>query len=388
VDRLLKAVQAEERREEVRAACAFGLGLARDKRAVKLLLRLVQEGPTSIRPKAAWALGYIGDSQAVGPLSTLLWSVHGDLQRAVAWALLRSVSGKPMSRNTERFPVRLVDGRLDYAAFLKQLKPRVEPVGATQVSTALRVAGKALAGGLDEVLQRHRDLVLRVLRTLDHHPHRVTLGPLLGGRVDRSSTTSERLLTPLKRVLRQRLGGLVRHRDADVRAHALRLAAKVDLPDAVAAIRQGLLDSQSVVRRAAGGAAVIVARRQPARRPVLVQVLTRRLDSLPWHEQLERLARLGQLRAAGAIPVLRRFARKAHGFLAQYAVRALGHIGGRQVLPELRRALSYPAAKVRIEAIWALCRVDRRAARSALRRVVRRDPSGEVRRAAKQALRR
>ncbi len=107
---------------------------------------------------------------------------------------------------------------------------------------------------------------------------------------------------------------------------------------------------------------------------------------LPWHEQLERIKRLGQLKARAALPVLQRFTKSSHGFLAQYAVRALGQLGDRRALPELKAALRYPAAKVRLAAIRALVAVDKRAARSELRRLAAKDPDAEVRAAAARAL--
>jgi tetratricopeptide (TPR) repeat protein len=384
---LLKVLRSPDRRPEVRAACAFALGLTGDRRAIKPLLALLDEERDDLVLKAAWALGLLGARSATRPLSLRVWSGRGDEQRALAWALARSVTGRAYGPGGGA-AVRIRSGRVDWVGYLRDLRPVRPVLHKAAVERLLGSASAQVGEGLRTALRRHRDLVLRILKGLDRHPQRLVLGMFPQARKGAGAgPVSAARLAPLRRVMRSEAARLARHPDVDIRAHALRLAAKVVHPDLVELVRRGLADPQILVRRAAGDAAVIAVAGAPRLRAAFVGLLSAGIDRLPWHEQLERIRRLGQLKAASALPVLQRFAASSHGFVAEYAVRALGRIGDRRALPEILGALRYPAGKVRLAAVRALVAVDRVAARQHLRRLVTSDPDAEVRAAAQQALR-
>jgi len=383
---MLKVLRSKDRRPEVRAACAFGLGLTGNRQAIGPLLAMLNDERQVLVIKAAWGLGLLGARRAARSLSRRMWSRQGDVQRALAWALVRSVEGKPYKPGGGA-RIRVRNGRVDWAGYLKDLRPIRPTVKRAALVSLLGTSGSLVGQGLRTALRRHRDLVLRLLQGLDRHPQRIELGVFpRAPRGAGAKPLSKTHLEPLRAVLRQETGRLARHRDVDIRGHALRLAAKVGHRGIVALVRAGLKDRKALVRRAAGDAAVIAASQAPARRSALTRLLVAGIDRLPWPEQLERIRRLGQLKAASALPVLRRFAGSAHGFLAEYAVRALGRIGDRRALPELLTALRYRAAKVRLAAVQAVAVVGRRAARATLRNLAASDPDPQVRAAARKAL--
>jgi tetratricopeptide (TPR) repeat protein len=385
---MLAVVGSEERRPEVRAACAYALGLTQDRRALPLLVTLLEDERPEIQRKAAWALGLLGDASLLPRLARDVWVQRGELQQALAFAVARlAVSGA--LPGSDDVAVRLQDGRLDWADFLRQLRPARVPLDAARLAAILSAGARPLAAGLESALGRHRDVVLRVLETLDRHPQQLSL-EIFGALEPSPGPADEalrRALAPLTDVLRGRLAALARHADRDVRAHALRLAAKLEHREGLALIRQGFADREALVRRAAGEAAVIAATRQPATRAGLVQAVAAGLDRAPWFEQVERMDVLGLLRAPEAVAILRPHLRSTQGFLVEAAVRALGRAGDPKVVPDLIVTLGHPAARIRIAAIQALLALDRMAARAALARLAGTDPSPEVRAAAAAGIR-
>ncbi len=387
MDVMLKVLRSKDRRPEVRAACAFALGLTGNSRAIDPLVAMLDDERQDLVVKAAWGLGMLGARRATRPLSRRLWSSTDDVQRSIAWALVRSVQGKSYTPGGGAL-VRIRNGRVDWAGFLKELRPVQPIVKRAALVSLLTRSGAQVSQGLRSALRRHRDLVLRILQGLDRHPRRLALGVFpraLKG--PEARPLSKAHLAPLRKVLLEETGPLARHRDVDIRSHALRLAAKVGHPGIAALVRAGLKDRKTMVRRAAGDAAVIAVATAPALRPALVKLLTAGIHRLGWPEQLERIRRLGQIKATSALPVLKRFAGEVHGFLAEYAVRALGRIGDRRALPVLLTALRYRAAKVRLAAVVAVVAIDKRAARNLLRKLAASDPDLQVRAAAKKALR-
>ncbi len=383
VGAMIKVLLSSSRRPEVRAACAFGLGLAGDRRAIAPLLETLDEERADLATKSAWALGLLGSPTAVAPLADRLWSLEGERQRAVAWALGRSAKG---ARGRQGGGARLVirNGRVDWRSYLTELAPSSRHLGQLALRRLMKKYGALVARGLRVALRRHRDLVLRVLRALDTERRGLSVAAF--GLGSASGPVASKTLEPLARVLREEVARLVRHRDPDVRTHALRLAAKVGFAGMVNLVSLGLADSSSQVRRAAVEAAVIAVGRRPAWRPAFVRLLAASIGKLAWHEKLERIRGLGMLKARSALPVLRRYARSSHGFLVEFAVRALGRIGDRRALPELLAALRSGAAKVRLTAVLAVARVAPRASRAALARLARTDPDARVRAAARKAL--
>jgi len=385
---MMAVVRAEDRRPEVRGACAYALGMTQDRRALPLLVELLEDERPEIQRKAAWALGLLGDASLLPRLARDVWVQRGELQQALAFAVARLAVGGPLP-GLDDGVTRLQDGRLDWADLLRQVRPARTTLEATRLATILTAGARPLAEGLRSALDRHRDVVLRVLETLDRHPHQVSL-EIFGALEPAAGPADEalrRALGPLVDVLRGRLPALARHADRDIRAHALRLAAKLDHGEALALVRQGFTDREALVRRAAGEAAVIAAARQSALRPGLVQAVAAGLEQAPWFEQVERMDVLGLLRAPAAVAILRPHLRSPQGFLVEAAVRALGRSGDRQVLPDLLGVLAHPAARVRVAAIEALVALDRAGARAALTRLAGSDPSAEVRAAAAAGLR-
>jgi tetratricopeptide (TPR) repeat protein len=385
VGKLLAAAEDLKRRPEVRAACAFGLGLTRDRQAVPALLRLLADERSLLATKAAWALGLLGAPEATSHLARLVWVSEGAMQEALAWALVRSATGKPYGPGHDSH-VSLVEGRVDWATHLEELRPLNPMVDAAALRQLMQSAAAQLSEGLSAALSRHRDLVLRLLSGLDGARPALAL-PMLGGRIAPSELAAlGPALEPLRLVLVGALGEHCRSEDPDIRAHALRLAAKVDHPGLPGLVKGGLGDAEALVRRAAGEAAVIAARRKPASRDALVGLLLEGLAKQPWYEQRERLVRLGELGSPAALVALLPMASSSQGFLAEAAVKALGQIGDPRAAEAASAALRTPVARVRLAAVEALWRLDPARARRELPEVAAKDSDAEVRAAAARLL--
>lgn len=385
VGRLIGVAQDPRRRPEVRAACAFGLGLTRDRQALPVLVQLLDDERDVIAEKAAWGLGLVARPEAAPTLARLVWTRQGVVQQAIAWALSRSVAAKAHEPGIDS-RVSLVEGRVDWSTHLEDLRPLGAQVNIAALRQILGALGPQLAESLRATLLRHRDLVLRVLQGLDEDPL-VLAVPMLGASPSREEAMAlEAALAPIREVLVKTLGRVKKTEDPDVRAHALRLSAKVDHPQILSWIKQGLAHPDASVRLAAGDAAVIAASRQSTLRDSLVDVLLVGLKGQPWHEQRERLVRLGDLGSARAVPVLVPFATSSQGFLAEAAVQALGKIRDAKGVDAVVRALGDRAARVRLAAVKALAAMDPARARRELPPLRARDPDAHVRAAAAKAL--
>jgi HEAT repeat protein len=282
--------------------------------------------------------------------------------------------------------VSLVEGRVDWATHLEELRPLRPVVDAAALRQLLMGAAKPLAEGLSSALGRHRDLVLRLLQGLDGARQDLAL-PMLGARPSAAERVALRpALGPLGEVIVAALDDHCRSEDPDIRAHALRLAAKVDHPRLPGLVKRGLGDAEALVRRAAGASAVIAAARQPSLREALVALLLEGFARQPWYEQRERLVRLGELGSARAVPALLPLASSSQGFLAEAAVRALGQIGDARASAAVALALRYPVARVRLAAVEALGRLDPARARRELPTVAAQDRDPQVRAAAARVL--
>ena len=91
---LERIAKMENRRAEVRAACAFALGLSGNPKAGPALVGLLDEERPEIVLKVAGALGLLGAPAQLGVLAREFWGRRGEVQSALAWALSRAAQGK------------------------------------------------------------------------------------------------------------------------------------------------------------------------------------------------------------------------------------------------------------------------------------------------------
>src|SRR5690606_8709311 len=114
--------------------------------------------------------------------------------------------------------------------------------------------------GLREALGQHRDVLVRVLAALDRAAAHPSLGELTAGLARAAPAELLRIRPALVRIgqgIMPELVALAQHRDAEVRAHVMAVAAKIDAPETEKLLLGGIDDAQPAVRRAAMRAAAI-----------------------------------------------------------------------------------------------------------------------------------
>lgn len=200
------------------AACAHGLGEAREPQAVPLLTEALREGNEDLALQAAWALGRIGhggDRRVLLPLGRAVFLKQEAVRRAAAQALQElaqpaaPASRERVSDGTEvwglPYPERGVDG-LDLRRLLEQLSAAAE-VRLAQLWP--REESETFLPALEEALTSgNRELALR------------TFQDLLGDR-ELPAPIRRGLLPVLRRVLKE-------SSDAAVREQALAAVVRLD----------------------------------------------------------------------------------------------------------------------------------------------------------------
>lgn len=387
-DRGMRAVLEEvmldgERGERVRAACAWALGALGDKRAADSLSRALESGYDELQRCAAWSLGMLQPRGIVPRLVQALWSRKPRVRQAMLWALSRiSLPASAPPRGTP--DVQAKWGGIDRDHFIAALTEPVERLDASALSSSLlQLKGKAghpVAAGVRAALQRHRDVVLRVLRDLDRDPQRLVLGPLSDARnlkpAQKSATNA--ILAQLGAQIAPALTRLLSHKDPLVRRRAISVLLK---------LRRADTGKQLLAHWARWGwreRAVTLTRLSTLQSPALSAATRQTLGqkSIKSPHWAVREAAVSFLAASPTAPValLRRALADDNGFVREAAVRALGRRPWPGRVALLRRALADDLPQVRATAV----KVARRHHAGALRReleAARRDPAPEVRRA-------
>jgi len=388
-----------DRTEEVRVACAWGLGALGHPASVPRLLSALRDGDGELQRAAALALGAIGHGGAVPGLLEALWPRRSRVRQAILAALNRLTNESDGGGPRPTLPDVLVqNGRILLADFMERLMGGPLDGASSPVATGEKLVklieahGAALARGIGAALERHTDLVLRILADLDDTPGRASLGPLTPGLARLAPAEQLRLVGAIQQAcapLSKNLLTLANHREARVRVLALRVLAKVapaSLPGAL--LRSGLADAEWRVQVAALDALSQVNGAGVGTAQGAMELALSALTGGHWRRR-ERAARLVASLAPGpASPGRRALARAArkdpNGFVRQAAVEGLGGLAGDASIKALAGALSDPAPPVRAAVCAALGRHGNASAKALLDRGIK-DPISRVREACKEA---
>ncbi|MBW2733398.1 MAG: tetratricopeptide repeat protein [Deltaproteobacteria bacterium] len=382
---ILEEVMLDNTRgERVRAACAWSLGALGDKRAIDSLLRALESGYDELQRCAAWSLGMLQARGAVPRLVQALWSRKARVRQAMLWALSR-ISLPPGDHPQETPDVHAKGGHIDRDYFIAALTKPVENLDTNALSSSLlRLGDKAshpIAVGVYAALQRHRDVVLRVLRDLDRDPQQLTLSPLSDTQhlTPTQRHTSATILAHLSTQIAPALGRLLAHKDPLIRRRAISVLLKLRRADTGAQLRARW--QKWSWRERAFTLSRLSQLKEPAVSNTTWKILARQgINSQHWAVREAAVSFL----AVGPQPatkLLQRALSDANGFVRQAAVVALGGRAWPTRLMLLRRALQDDLAYVRASAI----KVARHHHPRALRREIERaqhDPAPEVRHAA------
>lgn len=388
------------RDERVRAACAWGLGVAavsqggeRSHKSVPGLVAVLQSGDIELQRCASWSLGVIGSSRPLPSLVRALWSKRRDVRRVVLWSIAQIASGAPAAVPRQAPDVVVKEGKLDSQAFLLALTGAVEDLRGPQLARDLaNVATSqqvALRDGLRSALKRHRDIILRVLADLDGGSDRPSLGPFTSGANLLNAARRaelERAVEAVCKPLGPDLARLMKHRDHIVRQRAVSVYARLAPTGANAELQRALRDSNWAVRAEALRAYAVVAhRRGTVGQADVLRAITRAVKRGHWREREAAANVAAQVGRASLTPLLARALDDSNGFVRQAVATALGRTGGPGAPKALRRGLGDEVPHVRAAACQALASLRSPGAQQWVQRLTS-DPHPMVRRAARAAL--
>ncbi|MCA9668824.1 MAG: HEAT repeat domain-containing protein [Myxococcales bacterium] len=356
----------DTRRQRVRAACAYGLGLIGDAHSVPTLLSVVRSGDDTLQRNAAWALGAIADKRAVKTLVRVMWNKRPVVRRAIAWALVR-ISDKSSIKLTRRSPdVVVKSGHVNSQAFVNVLTRGVDELKgkalAVRLSKLIGANETAIAEGLRTALGRHRDVVLRSVRDLDQRDLALSLGPLTAGAHLLRGNDKARMDRAIKAVVdhvKPQIAALIGSHDPLVRRHVLSVYSKLagSSDDLAGVLTKGLDDEDWSVRVAAMRAAVVGHRRGALQASKLVTLASGRLKSSHWRVREAAVAALGAVGSASATPALAQALADNNGFVREAAAKALGRSGGAAARSPLVKALRDEVPHVRAAACASLAQL-------------------------------
>ena len=374
---VLEEVMADlDRMEEVRVACAWGLGALGDKGALPRLLALVKDGDGELQQAAALALGSLGDRLAIPGLLEALWPRRSRVRRSILAALEQLERVGPGSPPSLAVPdVLIQNGRILLADFMSRLTSQSLPQSAAAggqasgaradaIITLLDTHGDAVARGLAAALERHDDLVMRVLTDLDSMPGRAALGPITQDLARLTLVDQKRVEGAIQRAckpLAPLLFKLTGHKEPLIRVLALRVLAKLAprrLTDGTR-IQTALWDPDWRVSVAALDALGQVSGAGTLSPDRALGLTLPRLARGHWRQR-ERAASLaaslsGSENSLKTTTALVRAAREdPNGFVRQAAVLGLTLRPGEAAQEALVGALSDPASPVRAAACVAL----------------------------------
>jgi HEAT repeat protein len=289
--------------------------------------------------------------------------------------------------------VAVSDGRIDADEFLDRLTISVDDLSGEALARSLqqvaRAQGDAIAEGLATALDRHRDVVLRVLADLDARPGGVALGPLTQGRSLLAPADRKRLDAKVRSAVHQVLPKIVEllgHRDPLVREHAISVYAKLSPPNVRAHLDSALADSSRRVRSQALRAVTLTTQRGVLPASEALALVKRALEADHWREREIAVNVVGRIGGPAAVPLLVEAMQDSNAFVRHAAVKGAARLPrGEVVVRALVRALGDDVPHVRAEACRALAALRAPQGRHAVQALTR-DHSAMVRDAAKRAL--
>ena len=364
IDLTIATLRGPEVPTEVKAACAHALGAARVHAAAPALAEALDAGAEDVARVAAWALGRLGGEELLPPLVAASFAGRGAVRPTAAHAIVEILAPDGQAAPPRAVELPAADA-LGTTAILARLAPEGAPVTPERRRTAARaLVGRgrtALVAGLTDALGRHRDAVLDALEALDGADG-LRLGTITaeGPAADEAALHGE--LAAALVALAPTVEALATHRDPEIRARALAVAAGISPTRAPTFVAAGLADVEPGVRRRALALAVQLANDPGDTGRAALAELARRLVAPGWEERLAAVEALGAL--AGLVPTSTLIPplRDRSAFVREAAARALTGradalapliVASRDEVPEVRaaaaRALAgLPAARVRL----------------------------------------
>jgi len=378
-----------QRDGDVRAACAFALGLIGAPGSVAPLIEVLKAGNDEVQRMAAWALGRIGDRRALPALLAAYFSKRDRVRDAVAWAVPRVAAGRSddsLVPGVELFPTKK-GGRYVLRQAVRDLLGALD---SPELAPGLVVGHEdQLVAGLREALGRHADVVARVLRDLDARPDGLALGPLTAG-LDSASASDRQAIEAVLARIGERvaidLAALARtHRNNEIRALALSILGKLVAADGRDALVAGLADDSPAVRAAAMRAAASFARKNPANAADLAGEVAGALGDRHWQQRAAAARALGRFGQKARTAWLVSALGDRSGFVREAAADALGRLRRKNAVPALLEATRDESVAVQLAAVKSLVTIGDGRARRRLEQIASdRSVAGRVRAAAKR----
>lgn len=390
VARIVEVVANRRNSDVSRAACAFALGHLGDSSAAQVLLDTLSRGNDEAQRMAAWALGRMGIKSATPALLRAYFSRRDQVRQMVGWALVHSIAGRPGEESPVRF-----DGyprkrrKYDAGAAIAVIPG---PLEIRWPSPTVVIGHESeLIDGLRGALGRHRDMVVRVLEDLDSADDALGLGPLTAdlSRVPVARRGAvRRSIAAIGRAIAPNIQELTGHRDTKVRALALSVMAKGDMPGAPEILTRSMSDERALIRLAAMRAAAAYVRIHGKQGPTLAAAVATRLGSDSWKARVEAADALGSFGKHASEKALITATRDSNAYVRERAVHALGRLARRSSLPAVLASLDDDLVAVQVAAVQSLAAIGGKRALVELGRVARSDRAPSVVRAAQKALKR
>lgn len=387
----VSAVMRDTRRPgEVRAACAYALGMARSASHTQALLATLAEGNDDVQRKAAWALARSGDRRTIPLLLPLYFAKRPHVRASILYALAVLMGVRPAPLPMIMAPVIVESSKIDYRQLVGELAsfPDYTPIPATVMIGHHR----EIAEGILAALGRHHDVVVQVLSDLDSRDDGLGLGEL-SAHTD-MLLESERLavVTTLGAVADQianRLDELTSGHDAETQGLALHVLAKTKDPRAAQRIASALEDKSLAIRRVALSSAerYVALATQGGVPPTAAQDVARavaeRVTHAPsWQERTLAVEALGKMGRAADVHALMLRLKDTSGFVREAAARALGQLAHRETLSALVESTHDEVAEVRLAAVLGLWAIGDPSVHPRLAELAEKDPDRRVRAAA------
>ena len=305
VNLAMTTVLADGRRHDVvRAACAYGLGLRKSSSAATALRAAVQDNTEETQRLAAWALGQLHDPHSLDALWRAYTLRSRDDRDVIAWAITQcssSTTAAMAAADLSEYPER--SGGFDAAARIATLPGPIPAITVPDDAWTHHVAD--IADGLRGALSAHHDVVLSVLGDLDASDDDLSLSMLRGGVGSKPSAALLAARATLATAIAPAVTAQLSADDAEVRARALSVAAKVGVAgidgylvhgmnDPAAAVRQSALRSSAWWLQHATTAAA------PARATVMTALLAN-VGAAAWQDRYAAVAALVPLAGTTAV---------------------------------------------------------------------------------------
>ncbi|HET9620327.1 MAG TPA: HEAT repeat domain-containing protein, partial [Kofleriaceae bacterium] len=278
---VIKALSDVRKHDDVRAACAYAIGVRKLAAGAPALLDALADNRGETQRLAAWALGQLGDGKALGPLLRAHFARGGHSDDELVWAIGRT-SGAGLAASTPsglgEFPLRAGKYNLDEAvALLPGPLPRPAPGPRLVVEHA-----DDIARGLADALGEHRDVIVAALADLDGGQSQIALGALAPASTGdgKSDPKLDAALATIAAAIEPKVTAQLTSDDPKVRALAVSVLAKLDggkVHGADAAIGKALADPADQVRSAAMNAIPVLAARRGTAPAELVAALVKAL---------------------------------------------------------------------------------------------------------------